>query len=58
MILNPICVRETKPAKLKSELGNVIVDIITGYNDVVNMKDMRGLKDGIEFSDQFEVTPI
>lgn len=52
---NPICVRETEIG-IKS--GDVIINIIIDYDEVVNMKDPTGLSGEIKFADQFETVPI
>ena len=55
MLGNPICVRETE---IGIKLGDIIVDIIIDYDEIVNMEDLTGLSDDIKFADQFETVPI
>jgi len=55
MLGNPICVRETEIG-IKS--GDVLVDILIDYDEVVNMEDLTGLSGEIKFADQFETVPI
>ena len=55
MIGNPICVRE---AEIDIKSGNVVVDMLIDYDEVVNMEDVTGLNGDIQFADQFETLPI
>jgi len=54
---NPTCVRKTKVSETGTS-GNVVVDILIDYDDVVNMEDVTGLNGDIKFADQFETIPI
>lgn len=56
MIHNLTCVRETKIIEI-AKSGDVILDEILDYNEVVNMEDITELS-GKEFADQFELLPI
>lgn len=44
---NPIGARENLVLEIieNAELGNVVLEEIFGYNEVVNMKDITGLSD-------------
>jgi len=56
MLGNQKCVPKTVVNDVKS--GNVVVDILIDYNEVVNMEDITGLSGDIKFVDQFESVPI
>lgn len=55
MLGNPIYVRETE---IGSKSGDVLVDILIDYDEVVNMEDLTGLSGEIKFANQFEIVPI
>ena len=57
---NPICVRKTGIDKISESVksGDVIVDVLIDYDEVVNMENLTGLSDEIKFADQFETVPI
>lgn len=56
MLGNKKCVPKTVVNDVKS--GDIVVDMLLDYNEVVNMEDITGLSGEIEFVDQFEIVPI
>lgn len=56
---NPTCARENQILEIieNAESGNVVLDTVLEYDEVVNMEDVTGLS-GKEFSDQFEFLPV
>lgn len=58
MLDNLKCTCESQIAKIGAKSGNVVLDTIIDYDEVLNMEDIIGLSGEIKFVDQFDAVII